>query len=73
MTGNVIITGTVTYAIRGRDILRRNNFKAKIERNLSSNKRYGCGYGIAVYGDIDKAVEILKQNDIKVLDTAPII
>ena len=71
MKGNMIITGTITYAIRGRDILRNNSFRASVERNLTGNKRYGCGYGISVVGDIDKAVQILKEHNIKILDIAP--
>ncbi len=68
---NIIITGTITYALRGRDILRSKGFRASVERNLNLNSRYGCGYGIAVYGDIETAVEILKENNVKVLDIAP--
>ncbi|MBO7217464.1 MAG: DUF3343 domain-containing protein, partial [Clostridia bacterium] len=73
MNGNMIITGTITYALKGRDLLRKYNFKATVERNLALNKRYGCGYGIAVYGDLEEALRILNEHDIKVLDTAPII
>lgn len=73
MNGNLIITGTITYAIRGRDILRKYGFKASIERNLKTNKRYGCGYGIAAFGDLNEITKILNDNGIKVLDIAPII
>lgn len=65
---NIIVTGTVTYAIRGRDILRNNGIKASVERNTSGLGRYGCGYGIVVYGNIDKAIEILNRNSIKIID-----
>lgn len=65
---NVIVTGTVTYAIRGRDILRKKGFAASVERNNSGLGRFGCGYGIVVRGDIEKAVEILKSNSIKILE-----
>ncbi len=65
---NIIVTGTVTYAIRGRDILRNNGIKASVERNTSGLGRYGCGYGIVVHGNIDKAVEILNKNSIKIID-----
>lgn len=65
---NVIVTGTVTYAIRGRDVLRKKGFAASVERNNSGLGRFGCGYGIVVRGDIEKAVEILKSNSIKILE-----
>ena len=65
---NVIVTGTVTYAIRGRDILRNKGFIATVERNNSGLGRFGCGYGIVVKGDIDKAVQILNDNSIKIIE-----
>ena len=65
---NVIVTGTVTYAIRGRDILRNKGFVATVERNNSGLGRFGCGYGIVVKGDIDKAVQILNDNSIKIIE-----
>lgn len=65
---NFIVTGTVTYAIRGRDILRKHGFAASVERSSSGLGRHGCGYGIFVNGDIDKAVGILKNNSIKIID-----
>lgn len=65
---NIIVTGTVTYAIRGRDILRNNGIKASVERNTSGLGIYGCGYGIVVYGNIDKAIGILNKNSIKIID-----
>ena len=65
---NNIVTGTVTYAIRGRDILRKNGYTATVERNSSGLGRHGCGYGIVVNGNIEEAVEILKLNSIKIID-----
>lgn len=65
---NVIVTGTVTYAIRGRDVLRKNGIISSVERNSSGLGRLGCGYGIVVRGDIDKAVDILTQNNIKIIE-----
>ncbi len=73
MKGNMIITGTITYAIRGRDLLRKNSMRASVERDISGSSRLGCGYGIAVYGDINKALNILNENGIKILEVAPII
>lgn len=63
-----IVTGTVTYAIRGRDILRKNGINASVERNSFGLGRHGCGYGIVVKSDIEKAVEILKENSIKIIE-----
>ena len=42
----IITTGTVTYAIKGRDLLRRKGFNVKIERITSGKGSAGCGYSI---------------------------
>lgn len=68
MNRYTIITGTVTYAIKGRDILRNKGFKVSIERNSTGLSRYGCGYGIVVNGNIEQALELLKDYGVKILD-----
>ena len=65
---HMIVTGTITYAMRGRDKLRKNDFKATVERNSTGLGRLGCGYGIAVYGELENAIEILRDNGIKIID-----
>ncbi len=61
-----IVTGTVTYAIKGRDLLKHYGIKAEV--NKISGVSYGCGYAIAVYPPIESAVNILRENGIKILD-----
>ena len=63
----VITTGTVTYAIKGRDLLRKNGYNVKIER-ISLGKSAGCGYSIILTGDIEGAEELLRQSGIKFLE-----
>ncbi len=63
----IISTGTVTYAIKGRDLLRRNGFKAEAHR-ATSTERIGCGYGIVVSGNITTAKSLLENAGIKILD-----
>lgn len=62
----VIATGTVTYALKGRDILRKNGFSVKIER-ITGDKTLGCGYVLLVSGDIVEAEKILNSGGIKIL------
>ncbi len=63
----LIQVGTVTYAIKGRDLLRKNGFRVKIERKTGENT-YGCGYVIVLEGDLKNARELLHQNGVKILD-----
>ena len=65
---HIVVTGTITYAIRGRDILRKYGFKAAVERNSRGLGRIGCGYGIVIEGDISRAEEILKDNSVKIIE-----
>ncbi len=62
----IIATGTVTYALKGRDLLRNNGFSVKIER-ITGDTTLGCGYVLKLDGDITKAEEILKNGGVKIL------
>ncbi len=60
-----ILTGSVTYALAARDILKSHNIRAYIKRQPNNLKRVGCGYGVVTE---EKAVNILKENNIKILE-----
>lgn len=64
---NRISVGSVTYAIKGRDVLRNNGFKVGIERKPSKSSS-GCGYALKLNGDINKAKEILDRYGVKYKD-----
>ncbi len=63
----MIVTGTITYAIRGRDILRKHGYHANIEKT-KSNLNHGCGYSISVSGNIEEIKGILISASIKILE-----
>ncbi len=65
MNQYVISTGTVTYAIKGRDLLKRKGYPAKVVRNSSSA---GCGYGIVFSGDKNDAERLLRAAGVKIID-----
>ena len=62
-----ISTGTVTYAMKGRDVLRKNGFNVKVER-ITGKAALGCGYAIILQGDITEAEKILNRADVKILE-----
>ncbi len=62
----IIKTGTVTYAIKGRDLLRAKGFKVKIER-ITTEKNQGCGYAIILDGELKNAEQTLRENGVKIL------
>lgn len=66
--GYIITTGSITYAIKGRDILRRLGYRARIEKRTSGLGSDGCGYSIIVEGkDIEKAEQALRNAAVKIL------
>ena len=68
MSKYIISTGTITYAIKGRDLLRRKGFTAHIERRTSGLSSAGCGYNIVVNGDIETVSSLLSNAGVKILD-----
>ena len=63
----LIFTGTVTYAIKGRDVLRKNGIDAIVIKASDSQKNIGCSYAIVVKGNIKKAEELLALNGVRIL------
>jgi hypothetical protein len=59
-----ISTGTITHAIKGRDILRNSGFKARVERKTTAA---GCGYVIVFYGNLENARPLLENAGVKIL------
>ena len=64
----IIKTGTVTYAIKGKDVLKRNGISAKVERITNVKEALGCGYAIVIEDDITKAETLLKNAGVKILE-----
>lgn len=60
----IINTGTITYALRARDILRNNGYSAYMFRN-SGKDTVGCGYAVKVTGNKNAIVKILNNAGIK--------
>ena len=55
---------SVTYAMKGRDLLQKNGYKAYLTRNPHPEDDEGCGYVIYVNNLDKKCYEILKRNNI---------
>lgn len=63
----LLTTGSITYAIKGRDLLRKMGYKASIERRTAGAGSNGCGYNIILNGDIKAAEVILRDAGVKIL------
>ncbi len=65
MSKNYIKVNSVTHAIKAKDILSLNGFHAHLKRYDKAGRNDGCGYQVVTDGDVLRAVEILKNNYIK--------
>lgn len=69
MSKKGIKVGSVTLAMKGRDLLQRNGYKAYLTRNPHPQEDEGCGYVIYVNNIDKRCFDILKRNGIKVTGT----
>ena len=67
MQRHIVSVNSITYAIKGRDLLRKQGFKAYIERKTNSTGDAGCGYVIITEGNRDKIRNALVNSGIKFL------
>ena len=65
----VILVSSVTYAMKGRDLLFRRGIRAFVER-IPPTSQSGCGYGIYVPQGVEEAEAVLQENHIKILGRA---
>ena len=62
-----IITGTITYAIKCRDALRQNGYKAELKRTVNSGGNVGCGYGVVTVSYLDEIKNNMSNYGIRYL------
>lgn len=72
MQRHIVSVGSITYAIKGRDLLRKQGIKAYIERKTNTNGNAGCGYVIVTEGNRQKIYNSLKNSGIKIFEISSI-
>lgn len=65
----ILLVSSVTYAIKGRDMLNRNGFRAYLQR-VPKTGANGCGYGLYVPQRTEEAIQLLAQSGVRVLGRA---
>jgi hypothetical protein len=63
----LIVVGSVTFAMKGRNLLEKRGIQCSVERIPRSAENHGCGYGIYVPGDPDAAERVLRLAGIPLL------
>ena len=71
MSNQLILVSSITYAIKGRDLLRSHGYKAYIEKTPGKLDTHGCGYSIVVATEPARVLGLLQQAGVKVLGVAP--
>ena len=66
MSKKGIKVGSVTYAMKGRDLLQKNGYKAYLTRNPHPSDDEECGYVIYVNNPDKKCFALLKRNGFNV-------
>lgn len=54
---------SITYAMKGQQILERHGMSAYVARD--HDIKSGCGYKLIIYGDRNAAINLLKTNGVK--------
>ncbi len=67
MNKPLIMVSSVTYAMKGKQILNSFGIRSEIERTAKRDMKNGCGYSLYVPKDTDEAEKILKENHIKII------
>lgn len=65
----IIKVGSVTFALKAKDILQNRGIKSQIKKTANPSKGEGCGYSVVVPDGTDSVVGILRLSGIEILDT----
>ena len=70
MSKPLIIVSSITYAMKGKELLNKNGFHADLVRTPRRKNVTGCGYSIAVSDKVEDAEKFLRQNGIPIMGRA---
>lgn len=57
---------SVTYAMKGKNLLERNGIRAYITRTIDQDGQNGCGYNVVVNMQAEKAEHLLRSTGIHI-------
>ena len=67
MKKELIVVSSVTYAMRGKELLERQGFRAYVTRLPRDMENVGCGYSIQVKQGAEQAEQLLRAAGIHVI------
>ena len=63
----LIIVSSITYAMKGRELLAKNGIAAYIERVPKLERNGGCGYGLHIPKQINEAENLLRSYGVRIV------
>ncbi len=67
MANQYIHVGSITNAMRGKQLLEKQGVRAYLHRSVAGQVQEGCGYSLLVSSDLRQAREILHSGGVRVL------
>ena len=68
MNGGTILFNSITWAIRAQKLLEEQGMRTDIRKISKVGVNKGCAYGLDVPKDLQKAVRILKEQGVRMVD-----
>lgn len=65
----IIKVGSVTFALKAKDILQNRGIRAQIKKTSNPSKGEGCGYSVVVPDATESVIGILRLSGIEILET----
>ena len=67
MANYYIHVGSITNAMRGKQLLEEQGIRALLHRTSHPTEEDGCGYRLLVTNTVEKAAQILRQRGVRVI------
>ena len=67
MANHYIHVGSVTNAMRGKQLLEEQGIRAFLHRTSRPSEGDGCGYSLLVTGSVNAAAQILQKRGVRVI------
>ncbi len=67
MANHYIHVGSVTNAMRGKQLLEKKGVRSFLHRSTARGEGEGCGYSLLISGDAQQAVKILQNGGVRVI------
>ena len=72
MENNLIMFSNTTSLMKAKELLRQNNIRSRTVRTPARLRNGSCGYSLQINKDFEKAFELIRSRNIKVLGASAV-